>query len=244
MARQRDISEETNYKLMKRLTAFISGTVQKTGNRAKVVYLANFLGLNGFVQNLPDGRVKVVAEGEEAALERFLSDLKIKEPLIDVHDIEIKYASATGDFVRFEKMVADGETDQHLDKAAELLGDLIVVNKKIVAQLIINNEEIKGVREEVRGSREEIRAVYEEVKGVREEILGTREDMGKVRESVQDVRQEVNSVGEMIAEKIDDAREEIAGKTKVLRFDLRDDLRERMIRMEADVSQIKARIGL
>jgi hypothetical protein len=72
-----------------------------------------------------------------------------------------------------------------LDKAAELLGDLIVVNKKIVAQLIINNEEIKGVREEV--------------KGVREEILGTREDIGKVRESVQDVRQEVNSVGKMFS---------------------------------------------
>lgn len=257
---------------MRRLTALISGTVQKTGYRAKVVYLANFLGLMGFVQNLPDGRVKVVAEGEEAALERFLNDLKIKESLIDVQDIEIKYASAMGDFVRFEKMVADGETDQRLDKAAHLLSELIVSNKQIVAQLIINNEEIKGVREEVKGVREEIRgsredikavhqevkgvreevkgsrqdirAVHEEVKGVREEILGTREDIGRVCESVRDVRQEVNSAGEVIAEKIDDAREEIAGETKELRSDLRDDLRERMIRMEADVSQIKARIGL
>jgi len=264
---------------MRRLTAFISGTVQKTGYRAKVVYLANFLGLMGFVQNLPDGRVKVVAEGEEAALERFLNDLKIKESLIDVQDIEIKYSSAMGDFVRFEKMVADGETDQRLDKAAHLLSELIVSNKQIVAQLIINNEEIKGVREEVRGVREEIRgtredikavhqevkgvreevrgvgeevkgsrqdirAVHEEVKGVREEIIGTREDIGKVCESIRDVRQEVNSSCEMIAEKIDEAREVIAGETKELRSDLRDDLRERMIRMEADVSQIKAKIGL
>ena len=47
---------------MRRLTAFVSGTVQKTGYRARVVNLANFLGLKGFVQNLPDGRVKVVAE--------------------------------------------------------------------------------------------------------------------------------------------------------------------------------------
>jgi acylphosphatase/uncharacterized coiled-coil DUF342 family protein len=278
---------------MRRLTALITGTVQKTGYRAKVVYLANFLGLMGFVQNLPDGRVKVVAEGEEAALERFLNDLKIKEPLIDVQDIEIKYASAMGDFIRFEKMVGDGETDQRLDKAAELLSDLIVSNKQIVAQLIINNEElkgvreevkgvreevkgsrqdiravheevkgvreevkgsrqdiravheeVKGVREEVKGSRQDIRAVHEEVKGVREEVKGSREEVSRVCESVQDVRQEVNSAGEMIAEKIDDAREEIAGETKELRSDLRDDLRERMIRMEADVSQIKARIGL
>ena len=138
---------------MKRLTAFVSGTVQKTGYRAKVVNLANFLGLMGFVQNLPDGRVKVVAEGDDSILERFLNDLRIKDPLIDVQGIESNYTSAMGDFIRFEKMVANGETDQRLDKAAELLGDLIVVNKQIVAQLIINNEEIKGVREEVKGSR-------------------------------------------------------------------------------------------
>ena len=226
---------------MRRLTAFISGTVQKTGYRAKVVNLANFLGLNGFVQNLPDDRVKVVAEGDESALERFLNDLRIKDSLIDVQGIEINYTSARGDFIRFEKMVADGETDQRLDKAAELLSDLIVVNKQIVAQLVINNEEIKGVREEVKGSREDIRSVYEEVKGVREEVKGSCEDINK---SIQDVRQEVNSVGEMIAEKIDDAREEIAGEVKELHSDLKDDLKERLVRMEADISQIKARIGL
>ena len=226
---------------MRRLTAFISGTVQKTGYRAKVVNLANFLGLNGFVQNLPDDRVKIVAEGDESALERFLNDLRIKDSLIDVHGIEINYTSAMGDFIRFEKMVADGETDQRLDKAAELLSDLIIVNKQIVAQLIINNEEIKGVREEVKGSREDIRSGYEEVKGVREEVKGSREDINK---SIQDVRQEVNSVGEMIAEKIDDAREEIAGEVKELHSDLKDDLKERLVRMEADISQIKARIGL
>jgi acylphosphatase len=226
---------------MRRLTAFISGTVQKTGYRAKVVNLANFLGLNGFVQNLPEDRVKVVAEGDESALERFVNDLRIKDSLIDVHGIEINYTSAMGDFIRFEKMVAEGETDQRLDKAAELLSDLIVVNKQIVAQLIINNEEIKGVREEVKGSREDIRSVYEEVKGVREEVKGSREDINK---NIQDVRQEVNSVGEMIAEKIDDAREEIVGEVKELHSDLKDDLKERLVRMEADISQIKARIGL
>ena len=96
-----------------------------TGYRAKVVDLANFLGLVGFVQNLPDGRVKVVAEGDELALERFLNDLGIKDSMIDVQGIESNYTSAMGDFIRFEKMVANGETDQRLDKAAEMLRDLI-----------------------------------------------------------------------------------------------------------------------
>ena len=251
MLKQRDILEETNYKPMRRLTAFVSGTIQKIGYRAKVANLANFLGLVGFVQNLPDGRVKVVAEGDDSTLERFLNDLRIKDSLIDVQGIESNYTSALGDFIRFEKMVSNGETDQRLDKAAELLSELIGVNKQIVAQLKINNEEVKGVRvevkgvrEEVKGSREDIRAVHEEIKGVREEIKGSREDINRVHESIQDVSQEITSSCEIIAEKIDDAREEIAGEVKELHSDLKDDLKERLVRMEADVSQIKARIGL
>jgi acylphosphatase len=125
MPMQDDISEEIDYNSMKRLRAFVSGTVQMTGYRAKVVNLANFLGLVGFVQNLPDGRVKVVAEGDDSTLERFLNDLRIKDSLIDVQGIEVNYTSAMGDFIRFEKIVANGETDQRLDRAAELLSDII-----------------------------------------------------------------------------------------------------------------------
>ena len=223
MPGQRDISNEPNYNPMKRLRAFVSGKVQMTGYRARVVSLAKFLGLVGFVQNLPDGRVKVVAEGEESVLERFLHDLRINDPLIDVQDIEVDYTGAMGDFLRFEKLVGTGETDQRLDKAAELLSELIVVNKQIAGQLIVNNEVLKDVREEVKGSREDINRVYE---------------------STQDIAQKITSSGELIAEKIDDAREEIISEVKELRSDLKDDLKERLTRMEADVSQIKARIGL
>jgi acylphosphatase len=49
MPGQRDISEETNYNSMKRLRAFVSGTVQKTGYRAKVVSLAIFHELDGYL---------------------------------------------------------------------------------------------------------------------------------------------------------------------------------------------------
>ncbi len=125
MPTQDDISEEIDYYSMKRLRAFVSGTVQMTGYRAKVVNLANFLGLVGFVQNLPDGRVKVVAEGDDSTIERFLKDLRIKDSLIDVQSIEVYYTSAMGDFIRFEKIVSDSETDPRLDRVAEMLKDII-----------------------------------------------------------------------------------------------------------------------
>jgi acylphosphatase len=44
---------------MRRLTAYISGKVQKTGYRARVLSIARDFGLLGYVQNLDDGRVKV-----------------------------------------------------------------------------------------------------------------------------------------------------------------------------------------
>ena len=81
---------------MPRLTAFISGMVQKTGYRARVVILANAFGLQGYVQNLPSGKVKVVAEGEQTDLERFLNCLTIKDALIDVQSIENEYTAANG----------------------------------------------------------------------------------------------------------------------------------------------------
>lgn len=49
---------------MIRLTAYVSGRVQRTGYRAKVVSLAKEMGLVGFVQNRPEGQVLVIAEGE------------------------------------------------------------------------------------------------------------------------------------------------------------------------------------
>jgi acylphosphatase/archaellum component FlaC len=236
---------------MLRLTAFISGMVQKTGYRANVVILANAFGLQGYVQNLPNGKVKVVAEGEQTDLERFRSCLSIKDALIDVQSIENEYTAATGDFIGFKKMVSGGETDQRLDKAADLLKDLIVVSKEIVVELKGSREDIRGVRDEVKGAREDIKGVRDEVKGaredikgVRDEVKGAREDIKGVHEAVQNVCQAVNNIGEILAEKIDDAKDEVISEVKELRCDLRDDLKERLIRMEADVSQIKAKCGL
>jgi acylphosphatase/uncharacterized protein YoxC len=250
---------------MPRLTAFISGMVQKTGYRANVVILANAFGLQGYVQNLPNGKVKVVAEGKQTDLERFQNCLSIKDALIDVQNIENEYTAATGEFTGFEKMVSGGETDQRLDRAADLLKDLIVVSKEIVVELKGSREDIKGVRDEVKGAREDIKGVRDEVrgaredikgvrdevrgarediKGVRDEVKGAREDIRGVHEAVQNVCQAVNNIGEILAEKIDDARDDVMSEVKELRSDLRDDLKERLIRMEADISQVKAKCGL
>ena len=53
-----------------RVHLFISGRVQGVGFRAKTQRQAETLGVNGWVANLPDGRVEVVIEGERALVEQ------------------------------------------------------------------------------------------------------------------------------------------------------------------------------
>jgi acylphosphatase len=48
----------------------VSGRVQGVGFRYFTQDVANREGLNGHVRNMPDGRVEIVAEGDEASLVR------------------------------------------------------------------------------------------------------------------------------------------------------------------------------
>lgn len=208
---------------MHRLTAYISGKVQKTGYRARVVSIARDFGLKGYVQNLDDGRVKVVAEGETIDLESLLSALDIKNTMINVVDIKKEHSPATGEFEGFFKVVSGGETDQRLDVAADLLRELIVVNKDVVNEIKATREELKATHKELKETREDLKS---EIKATREELEATHEEL---KETHEDIR---------------GSRDAIAGEIRELRLDLKDTLEDRLVRIVSDVSQIKAKVGL
>ena len=114
---------------MERFVILVSGRVQKVGYRSKVIALAQEMGITGWVGNLSDGRVQVVAEADAAVLDRFASALKVKNALIDVSDVEVERQDATGEFKAFSKLVDELETDARLDRSAELLKELIDVTR-------------------------------------------------------------------------------------------------------------------
>ena len=58
---------------MKRLHVFISGRVQGVAFRHHTVKTARSLNLTGWVQNLDDGRVETVFEGDDAAADAMLA---------------------------------------------------------------------------------------------------------------------------------------------------------------------------
>ena len=61
----------------KRLHAYFSGRVQGVGFRFTAQRIACTLNLGGWVRNLSDGRVEVVLEGQEKAINNFLQQLNV-----------------------------------------------------------------------------------------------------------------------------------------------------------------------
>ncbi len=111
---------------MKRFTFIVSGNVHKAGYRDRVIELGKFVNLKGYAENLPDGRVRIIEEGEEDQLEFYREHINIKNTLINVENIEYTESEATGEFYGFLKLVSNDETDARLDTAANILKDVII----------------------------------------------------------------------------------------------------------------------
>ena len=85
-----------------RLEAVVSGRVQGVGFRRYVRGWARRLALGGWVRNEPDGTVRLVAEGDRAALDRLVRLLWGGPPTADVTDVTTSWREAEGAFESFE----------------------------------------------------------------------------------------------------------------------------------------------
>ncbi len=80
------------------LQAFISGRVQGVGYRYFVYDHARELGLTGWVRNLQDGRVEVLAEGSLEDLETLLTALQRGPGGSRVKEVQVTWSAASGEF--------------------------------------------------------------------------------------------------------------------------------------------------
>lgn len=76
--------------------ALVSGKVTGVGYRRFVQGKARDLGLSGSAENISEGRVEVVAEGEKADLERLIHWLNRGPAHARVSAVEVLWAEATG----------------------------------------------------------------------------------------------------------------------------------------------------
>jgi acylphosphatase len=91
----------------KRLAAQVIGRVQGVGFRYATIREASRLGLTGYVANMADGSVQVVAEGPEHALGKLLKWLKHGPAPAHVSQVRHQYQAYTGEFKRFNLEYGD-----------------------------------------------------------------------------------------------------------------------------------------
>lgn len=85
-----------------RLHAFIEGSVQGVGFRFFVIQRAEELGLTGWVRNLWDGRVEVVAEGPRKLLEQLQGFLQEGPRSANVTKVSLEWSDASNEFNNFD----------------------------------------------------------------------------------------------------------------------------------------------
>lgn len=91
----------TESSVIEQREAYYRGMVQGVGFRYTTRRIAARYEVTGYVQNLPDGRVLLVAEGSPAELDRLINAVRAEmEPYID--DIEINSRPATGQYQGFD----------------------------------------------------------------------------------------------------------------------------------------------
>jgi len=202
---------------MKRFEIIAKGKVQKVGYRDYVEEVARSLGIVGFVENLKDGSVKIVCEGEEEMIKKFIQEINIKG-LIEVEDVQIKSISdATGEFKFFEIKYGTLEDE---------IGERMATAVKYASAMWMDIKEMKGDVKEMKG----------DIKEMKTDIKEMKDDIKEMKSDIKEIKQDVKEVLKKQDETIKEIRE--------LRLDLKSYLDERFRKIEEEIKIIKAKIGL
>lgn len=89
----------------RQIVALASGRVQGVGYRAFCADEAMRLEVTGYARNLPDGRVEVVAEGDEATLRQFVARLREGPAFARVSEVTFRWEEPTGTYAGFEAVI-------------------------------------------------------------------------------------------------------------------------------------------
>ena len=194
------------------------------------------LDITGYVENLEDGTVKIVCEGEEPKIEEFIMDIKVKKDFVDVSDASVNYEAPTGEFKLFK--IKYGDVPEELgDRIGAALLYLGATNQKIDAGF-------KMVAGEIDEGREENKQGFGMLAGKMDMMLEKQGMMLEKQDTM--LQKQDNTIGAIreVSEKIDSGKEDIVTEVKSLREDLRSYMDNKFAKIEYEIEEIKAKVGI
>jgi len=140
---------------LQRAEITVHGDVQIVGYRYAVRRTATKLKIQGCVQNMLDGTVKIIAEAPKNTIAKFIETIQLKEPPINVEHIETKYTKPPGRFKFF--------TIKYGDLAEEMTEGFGTGLSFINLSRAENKQGFQGLKTEIRGMREDINKNFQEM---------------------------------------------------------------------------------
>ena len=145
-----------------------------------VVAMARTLDIKGFVQNLPNGKVFIIAEGPKEDLSRFVRSIWIDDSRIKVEDIFTDCKDAKGEFNGFYKINSKQEIETLTGIASQNQREGLVPVKGKYLAASSGLEKIDGAPEKITHKLEEVENgqedLLDEIESGRDGIEIDRED--------------------------------------------------------------------
>ena len=172
---------------MKRFVAIARGRVQRVGYREHVYNETFERDISGYVMNLKNGEVEIVAEGSEEDLREFINEINIIQRPIAVKSFTIRWEEATGEYATFEIIRGDiqEETFERMDYAGDVLHSMDI---KFDRMLDKQDQMLDKQGQTLQIARE-----------TKEEIVGLRSDTRRhLDDEFGDIRRELVSIKEAL----------------------------------------------
>ena len=179
-----------------RAKIIINGKVQMVGFRTFIKNSADSLDIKGFAENLPDGTVKIVCEGEKAKITDFISYIKQELPSFAViDDIKVEYGAYKGEFSSFKRRGADVPSDDGAVLA--VLKSFDAKAETMVAILGSMNEKLGSIDDKQDKTIEILKDVKEDTSAMldkQDETVGVLKDVKKDTSAMLDKQDETVGV--------------------------------------------------
>ncbi|NQS78648.1 MAG: acylphosphatase [Methanoculleus bourgensis] len=173
---------------MKRFVATARGRVQRVGYREHVYNETFERNISGYVMNLKNGEVEIVAEGSEKDLREFINEINIIRRPIAVKSFTIRWEEATGEYADFEIIRGDiqEETFERMDYAGNVLHSMDIKFDRMLDK-----------QDQMLDKQDQMLQLGRETK---EEIAGLRSDTKKhLEDEFAEMRKELVSIKDALA---------------------------------------------
>ena len=186
---------------MKRFVATARGRVQRVGYREHVYNETFERNISGYVMNLKNGEVEIVAEGSEEDLREFINEINIIQRPIAVKSFTIRWEEATGEYATFEIIRGDiqEETFERMDYAGNVLHSMDIKFDRMLDkqdQMLDKQDQMLDKQDQMLDKQDQTLQIARETK---EEIVGLRSDTRKhLDDEFAEMRKELVSIKEAL----------------------------------------------